>query len=47
MRNRIESPKKIQAEETRKPVRNWMQLEVAPLIAQRLYCRKPLPGSGR
>ncbi len=47
MRKRTESPKNVPAKETRKPAANWMQLEIAPLIAQRMYSRKPLPGTGR
>jgi len=30
-----------------KPVMNWMRIDIAPLIAQQIYARKPLPGTGR
>jgi len=47
MRKPTGSPKNVQAKSTRKPAANWMQLEIAPLIAQRMYCGKPLPGTDR
>ena len=47
MRNRIESRKTVPARAALKSASNWMQLEIAPLIAQRMICSKPLPGSGR
>ena len=52
MRNRTETPGnvptgKLPSKETRKPVSNWMQLEIAPLVAKRMQSRKPFPGAGR
>jgi len=29
-----------------KPATNWMRIDIAPLIAQQIYARKPLPGTG-
>ena len=47
MPNQIESPKKVPTKETSRHTANWMQLEIAPLIAERINNGKPLPGESR
>ena len=47
MLKRKESPGKVPARANRKPATNWMPLDIAPLIAQRMSSRQPLPGKGR
>ena len=47
MQKRTESPASVRAKEARKPPNHWMPLVIAPLIAQRMQSRKPLPGKGR
>lgn len=37
----------IQPPARKEPARNWMQIDIAPLIAQQIYAKKPLPGTGR
>jgi hypothetical protein len=44
MLERKESPAKIPANRSRKPAAHWMPLDIAPLIAQRMSSRQPLPG---
>lgn len=44
MLERKESPGKVPATENRKHATNWIPLDIAPLIAQRMYSRQPLPG---
>ena len=47
MQKRKESLGKVPTKENRKPATNWMPLDIAPLIAQRMSSRQPLPGKGR
>ena len=47
MQKRTESPASVRAREASKPPANWMRLDIAPLVAQRMHNRKPLPGKGR
>jgi len=42
----IPVPKSERTSEHQKPVKNWMNLEVAPLVALRIYSKQPLPGEG-
>lgn len=42
MRMSTEIPK----QERVQPKGNWMQLTIAPLVAEKLDCDKPLPGAG-
>ena len=37
----------VRAKGPHKPPANWMLLDIAPLVAQRMQNRKPLPGKGR
>jgi len=43
----ITAPKSERTNEHQKPAKNWMNLEVAPLVAQRIYSKQPLPGKGQ
>lgn len=47
MPKRKESPDKVPAKEQRKRAANWIPLEIAPLIAQRMSSGQQLPGKGR
>ena len=47
MQKRTDSPASVRAKEAPKPRANWIPLDIAPLIAQRMHSRKPLPGKGR
>lgn len=46
MRAPITASKSERTSEHQKPVKNWMNLDVAPLVAQRIYSKQPLPGEG-
>ena len=46
MHAQTQAPTKVPANKERKPVGNWMQLKIAPLIAERIKKSKPLPGKG-
>ena len=46
MRNRHESPTQRPAKDDRKKVGNWMQLEIAPLVATRMERKKLKPRKG-
>jgi hypothetical protein len=47
MQKRTESPANVRAKGPHKLPANWMRLDIAPLVAQRMQERKPPPGKGR
>ena len=46
MQTQTQAHRKVRTKKDRKPLGNWMQLEIAPLIAERIRKQKPLPGKG-